>query len=220
MADEVTVCNQALSYLGEPDIRSLDELNKRAGLCKNFYPLVRDSVMSDYDWSFARATKKLQRLAEDSVEGPTYQLPTDCLVPRGILPRGQVRTYWKVMGDTLIVPEYDSASITFDIYLQYTKRETNVSLFSSAFVDVVSLDMAVRMCIPLTADKTLAAELKKELRILKQENEAEDANRGDDSLLPDNDPNNDTFVNPLGLGSTRLLRDENGNIIYPYLPYS
>lgn len=194
---EVSICNLALAYLGEDGIRSLDEVNKRAGMCKTFYPIVRDSILSGYDWSFARKTALLQQLDVEHIEGAVYQIPTDCLTPLSLYPRPQTRAYWKVEGDTIILPWIEQGDTSIDIYLQYTKRETNTSIFSSSFVDIVALEMAVRMGHSLTQDIKLVASLKQELRVLRMENEAEDANRGDEYRFADEDPENDTFVNPL-----------------------
>jgi hypothetical protein len=89
-----------------------------------------------------------------------------------------------------------SVPLGYDLYLQYTFRCTDTSLFSSSFTDIFALDMAVRMCIPLTQDRKLAGELRGELRVLLLENSAEDANRGDEWRLPDEDPEYDSFVTP------------------------
>jgi hypothetical protein len=196
----------ALMMVGEENIRSLDEPNNRAGLCQTLYPIVRDAILSVSDWSFARKTVLLQRLATDLVEGPTYQIPSDCLTPLSIWPRGQIRIQFKIAGDKIIIPVYNvvgtATALTASRYLQYTRRETDTVLFSSSFVDLVALDLATRLAMPLANDLKLASALRQDLKFLRLEAEAEDANRGDDYRNADEDPENDTFVNPLGSSRT------------------
>lgn len=204
MPSEVGICNLALIQVGELSIRSLEESTDRAGLCKTLYPIVRDMVLSSYNWSFARKTELLQRLDVDSVEGPTYQIPSDCLTPICLWPRGQLPAQYKVMGDKIIIPTYRiTGAETFlatDRYLQYVRRETNTALFSSSFVDLLSLSLAARLAVPLANDIKWAATIQNELRIARQEAEAEDANRDDEYRNANEDPENDTFVNPPGGG--------------------
>lgn len=195
---EVAICNVALAYLGESPIRSLDETNRAAGLCSSLYPFVRDELLSGMDWSFARKTVKLQQFVVDDPEGAVFSLPADCLTPLNLLPRYQERTKWTVLGGKLRVEGYDSEEeFPYDLYLKYTCREKNTSLFSSTFKSILALELAVRMCMPLTQDPKLLGVLDGKLRILRLENEAEDANRGDEYRFVDEDPEYDTFVNPI-----------------------
>lgn len=194
---EVSICNVALSYLGEDTIRSLDEDTRRAGLCNLMYPIARDALLSRQDWSFARKTLKLQQLSEDYYEGAVFALPADCLTPLNILPRLLARRQNKIEGGRIVFPGTDaSESLGYDLYLQYTFRCTDTTKFSASFIDVLALDLAVRMCLPLTQDSKLAQSLRAELRVAQMENGAEDANRGDEWRYPDEDPNYDSFVNP------------------------
>ena len=194
---EVSICNHALAYLGEEPIRALTEASKRATLCRSLYYDTRDSNLSSFDWSFARKTELLQQVSETHIEGPMYQMPTDCLTPLSIYPRGQSRLYFKIMGDKIIIPSWDSTTSSIALYLQYTRREDRTALFSSSFIDIFALDLATRLCLPLTQDKDLLKNMRADLRVLRMENEAEDANRGDEYRFTDEDPNVDTFVNPI-----------------------
>lgn len=54
MASEIDICNLALSYLGQEQITSLlTPQTKSAQLCKLQYPLMRDAVLSEVEWTFA-----------------------------------------------------------------------------------------------------------------------------------------------------------------------
>lgn len=193
---EVNICNEALAMIGESPIRSLTEDNRRAGMCRVLYPRVRDLNLAMQDWSFARKTELLHILTDEHPEGAVFQIPSDCLTPLNIYPRYQLRYPWKVEGNTIIISWLTSDDTDVDIYLQYTYRCTNTDLFSETFKNLIANDLAYRICLPLTQDSKLYAALGSSLRIIRLENGAEDANRGDEYRYADEDPENDTFVNP------------------------
>lgn len=193
---EVDICNEALALLGETPIRSIDESNNRAGLCKTLLPRVRDFNLSMQDWSFARKTALLRILEDEHPEGAVFQIPSDCLTPLNLFPRTQFRDPWKIEGNKIIIPWLSSEDTDAEVYLQYTAKTTNTSLFSESFKNVLAIDLAFRMCMPLTQDAKLYGALGSSLRITRLENAAEDANRGDEYRFADEDPENDSFVNP------------------------
>lgn len=193
---EVNICNEALAMIGEAPIRSLDEDTRRAGLCRVLYPRVRDFNLSMQDWSFARKTELLHILEDDYIEGAVFQIPSDCLTPISIYPRYQFRLPWKVERDRIIIPWLTHEDTDAEVYLQYTYQCTNTSLFSEVFKNILANDLAYRICMPLTQDSKLYAALASSLRIIRLENSAEDANRGEEYRYADEDPENDSFVNP------------------------
>jgi len=126
-----------------------------------------------------------------------FAIPSDCLTPLNLLPRMSPRRNYKIEGGRVILPGAEPTEpLGYDLYLQYTFRCTDTTKFSSSFIDILALDLALRMCVPLTQDRKLAGELRGELRMAQMENGAEDANRGDEYRYPDEDPDEDSFVNP------------------------
>jgi len=192
---KIDIANLALASLGAAPIKSFDENNKRSRMSQHFYRFTRDFLLNRFDWAFARKIKKLEELEESSYDFDVplgykvYQLPSDCLAPRDILPFGS-RQKWHVLGDKLIT------NFLPEIYLQYTKKEIDVALFSEAFVNMLQLGMAVRMAPAITQDKQLAAALLEQFNIEQRMGWQDDANIGEGYKDYDNDPNNDTFVNP------------------------
>ncbi len=53
MASEVTICNQALSWLGGNLIMDLDDGSTEADICNANYALLRDACMEEGKWAFA-----------------------------------------------------------------------------------------------------------------------------------------------------------------------
>lgn len=204
---KVGICNMALAILGADAIRAFDEKNKRARMADVFFDITRDYLLSVFDWPFARSIIQLQEVDTPDIEVPdwatVYNYPSDCRSPRDILPSGS-RTRWEVIGNYILVEP--ARSLESERHLKYTKSEVDTSMYSDTFVNLLALSLAVRMCMPITQDKVLAKELKDQLRIEQLNAWESDANMGNDYRAHDEDPNNDTFVNPEGWWEDDELR--------------
>ena len=189
---KVNICNISLAALGEAPIRDFDENNKRARMCDIFYEQVKDYILSKHDWTFARSFKALQQLDLPADEIPigmyVYQIPDDCKTPRNIHPLGH-RDMWEIMADRLFANKET-------VSLYYTKRDVPVTLFTDGFANLVSIALAVRMAPAITQDKALTKALYEQYIRERSECWESDANIGNQYRQYDEDPNNDTFVNP------------------------
>lgn len=194
MASDVDICNMALSLIGEEPIRSLDETNRKAGLCKITYPLCRDSLLSKYAWGFAMTTAELSQLTAEHPQGWTYAIPNDCLAPKSLIPRGVPPYKWWREGQMLIIPSLDLSAMDEPVYLKYVKKCPVSEYFSPEFVEALYTLVASRICLPLTQDVKLAASITGQLRTMMLENAADEANADEETRLPDSDPENDSFV--------------------------
>lgn len=194
---KIDICNIALALLGADSIRSFDEGNKRSRMCDVFYNLTRDYLLSKFDWPFARSCVLLAELDETSVDNyipsgfSAYQLPNNCKTPRDVDPPGS-KDSWYIMANVLFTDK------TGDIYLHYTKQEVNSALFSDTFSNLVALGIAVRLAPVISQDKALVKVLYDQYRVEQLEAWESDANIGEDYRTHDEDPNNDTFVEPDG----------------------
>lgn len=196
---KIQICNTALTLIGENVIRSFDEENSRARLCDRMYDTVQMYVLSLFDWPFARAFRKLQKLDPDALtdifygEMPSgitaYALPSDCAVPRDLHPRG-TNIPWSVIGEALATPAQEN------VHLHYTRKEVNPARFSDMYINSVIELLASRLANPLKQDKALAASLYETYQMNLQTSMSVDANIGNDYRHPDEDPDNDPFVNP------------------------
>lgn len=192
---DVDICNLALSHIGEGPIRNLSSIGQKESLCNIFYPMSRDYHLTIYNWSFARRTSKLQALDEDHAKGTPFQMPSGCLSPRYIYPRVKTKRRYYIEKDRIIIPEVWLID-GVDQHLCYTFKETNTSLFSSPFYDLISMSLASKLAGPITGSYKLASALRKELMPLQVIAETEDANRDSEYLAHDDNPYNDTFINP------------------------
>jgi hypothetical protein len=157
MVSEVSICNQALGWLGASQITSLDDPSTNANLCRNNYPFIRDAVLEERMWSFAvaRATSTVADLDE---WGKMYvhQFPLEWLqVFRAYCdvsakdPSGWVKSEgWRTEGNSVL--SYDST-----IYLWGVRRITDTNKFSQLFVQTVATRMAAELAMPITNNRRL-----------------------------------------------------------------
>jgi len=149
---EVSISNITIGKLGGMPIMTLDDGTTEADLCKANYEPSRDLTLETLDWTFARARAYLTPLAgaDAEIHGNDYsnrfQLPPDCLVVRKVSADGSFEDRVDVdkEGRTLV----SSESV---LYIKYTKRITDPTLFSPGFIQLFAFQLAADICIPLTA---------------------------------------------------------------------
>jgi pterin-4a-carbinolamine dehydratase len=162
MANIVQICNLALSRVLAPAIQSLDDPTREAQVCRRHLTIVREAVLNDFDWSFAR---RVAPLALTTVEHPAwdyvYAKPADCLTPRRIVnpadPKGSnpyLRIDFEVIshpsqGLQLIATDQDEAELV------YTANIDNATVFDPGFVDCLAWRLAADIALPLRGDKQL-----------------------------------------------------------------
>lgn len=193
----ISICNVALSSVGERPIRSFDEDNQRSRLCGNLYDFAVEFVLAQLDWPFARRYRILNEISDYEFDFETnlgdervaYQLPSDCIKPLDLEPEGHFDK-WEQVGNVLIlVPFMDT------ITLKYTKKETNPSFFSASFSMLVSDFIVTRIAGPLTGAKPAAiSNLVNTFNFNLTTLTVRDANTGSNSRNTDDEPTNDSFV--------------------------
>jgi hypothetical protein len=167
MASEVEIVNFALTLLGESRIASMDDDVKPAREAKAVFTLTRDSLLSAYDWSFAKTRSQIPALSDAPAFGYSlqYQLPSDCL---RILFVGD--HYAGVdLTDYRSAPteefELEDRKIITDmaapLNLRYVKRVTDTAQFAPNFVTSFSAKLAEQLAEPLTQSDTKRARAEK-----------------------------------------------------------
>lgn len=84
MADAVSICNLALSFIGDSaSVMSIDppDASTQARMCAVFYPHALGDLIAMYDWSFATRQATLAKLSKEESRGWTgvYAVPADCI---------------------------------------------------------------------------------------------------------------------------------------------
>jgi hypothetical protein len=195
MASVIDICNSALYKVGCDRISTLTEQNKRAKICNDIYSKIRDATLRSHPWNFA--TKRIQ-LAQDST-APVfgfdyqYQLPSDCLIVRGVSNDSSMGTSrnidYKIEGDKLLSNETA-------IYIEYTFKETNTTNYDANFVDALAYRLAIELAYPLVQSLSLVDRIKKDYKDWMADARTFDAQEGRPEDLID-----DVWLNSRLLGS-------------------
>lgn len=170
MASEVEICKLALSNIRARSINSLTESSVEAQQCKLKYSIVRDFLLRDVPWQFAREVKALALRTDEPLEWVyAYQYPSDCLNVRyitadfgfkdqtadGIAYRDRYDV-WFVEPERQVPFELGSFSdgkaiLTDqeDAYAVYTKRVTDPNQYDSQFILAFSWYLASELAVPL-----------------------------------------------------------------------
>jgi len=141
---DVSICNLALSFLGEDPISARTDNTRRAILCNLHYDPVRRAMLRKHPWGCARARANLAPLATAPLfdYAYAYQKPSDYVrafdMPNDDMPR------WTIEGDAIL------SDIGPVLSLVYVKDLQDASRMDSLLVDVVSLALAVNLAMPLT----------------------------------------------------------------------
>ena len=192
---EVEICNIALTRLGADSIRSFDEDNKRARLSQIMYKHIRDLFLEDYEWTFNTKYKQLALLSGE--EHPQfsfiYSVPSDCFYARQLLDsNGTIssKVKWEVYSKKI-------ATNVENAWLRYSLMITATGFFPMYFVEAVAAQVAAELAPAIVQDKNRYNALLKVAEARLYQARDKDAELGIEYLFRDNDPENDTFVNPV-----------------------
>ena len=156
MISEVAICNTALAWLGQTLITTLDDpADPNAEKCRNTYPFVRDAVLEEREWTFARArdiSVTEQRGGWD--QWYRHSFPQDWLTVSNVYadPRSEDNIEWEREGRFILAKEST-------IYLRGLKRVTDTGQFTNLFVQALAARMAADLAIALTQDRAMQSDM-------------------------------------------------------------
>lgn len=182
MASSIEICNIALSQIGANVIQSFDSPTKEARTCKLLYASLRDEVLSDHDWNFARKRINLALSTETSSEWDfCYQLPIDCLAVRKIVnPDGDeatMRIPFEVASNAsgnrkLLLCNEENAELV------YTARIEDANMYDALFVKALSYKIAQDLAQPLKGKLDLRSSMERAYLLTVSAAKAVAANQG------------------------------------------
>ena len=185
------ICNQALGKIGISQfIADLDtEQSNEARVCRVFYEVARDRVLSAMPWGFARRTAALQDIGTPPAGWLyRYRYPNDCLKARKVIETGA--TIEGLGADYSIVEDEASGgraicSNTYPASLVYTARIVNVNLFTQAFIDTLSWSLAADIAAPLSAATGMSQAASQAYTAMLTQSGAADMNEGKEQAAGD-----------------------------------
>lgn len=150
MANPVSICNLALSYIGDSaTVASIDppEGGPQAQMCATMYPIAVNALLELYDWTFATFTSSVAKYANEETRGwkGAYALPADCLRVISVNPQREQRSE-----ETTDQPYEVGASLrgrvlytdAEDPVVTYISSSTSAATFSYAFVVALAWHLA------------------------------------------------------------------------------
>lgn len=171
MTSVIDICNQALGEIRAGSINSLNESSLQAQQCKLNYPYVRDTLLREAPWGFARRVEELA-LRNDRIFNWAYlyQYPQDCLnISRLILNYESVTdsnngVYRHRRIEDLHTPDLNR-QVAYSVYnvgnerviasneqqlrIEYTSRVENTNLFDPTFTQTLVYLLASRLAVPV-----------------------------------------------------------------------
>ena len=169
MTSEVSICNQALSWLGGKRIISLGDGTTEANLCLANYENLRDVVLEARAWTFAVTRLQLAKLSAVPVFGfrAAFAISPDIITvlqasraaagisittgpgSRGSLGNGdEQRTLWQREGQTIVCDEEA-------MFARCILRITDPTKFSPGFTQALAARIAREIALPLTHSQTM-----------------------------------------------------------------
>lgn len=168
VATNVELVNLALDRLGVEPITALNDASPRAELMNRLYIPVLNSLLMETPWNFAMKRAKLVK----NVTAPAFEyesafdLPPDFLKVHRLFDyepgsgAGIKHPYDYATGQTYFELEGDKILGNFDeCFLVYISKITDVTKFSSDFVQAFYLRLAAEGSYKLTQDKALKNDL-------------------------------------------------------------
>lgn len=152
---KIEIANNALSELGEPPLSSLATVSLPAETVEVHYDDTLEDLLGKADWRFAVQKSSLSRdvLAPLNEWQYQYTLPAQFMRMVSLYPRSDFELYGLKL--------YSNAPELACDFVQ----KVSESYFPPPFVRLVSLELAVRMCMTITGDVDLKTRLQSDARL-------------------------------------------------------
>lgn len=148
---ETDLCNSALIKLGADPITELGvDTSKQGVLCSNRYPYIRDEVLTNHPWNFA---KKRASLAPSATTPFNYKYTYGFQVPNDLL---------KLLGNDLDEDDswvYEGGYIccyATTLNILYIFQQTDTTRYDALAASAIAWRLAAELAYPLVQSTTLA----------------------------------------------------------------
>ncbi|EML1595540.1 hypothetical protein RVY52_000233 [Burkholderia cenocepacia] len=150
MTSSISICSNALLQLGDSPIASFTEPTRRAMVCSNLYPEVRDAVLRAHPWNSCTKRTVLAPLAEK----PAFDYPYQFQLPSDWLKTLQVGS----AGRSLNFTAEGQRILSFEQALPfvYIFRNEIESTWESTLIDVMTKAMKSVLAYPITQSAAMA----------------------------------------------------------------
>lgn len=155
-SSKIEMVNGALVELGAEILSSLSEDKLEVDVANQIYDQVYGDLLAKAPWRFAVKKADLSHLVAAPLNEWTdqFDLPAQCVRIVGVYPR---RTAYEVFNNLVYA---NTATLAVD----YVERVSESAL-PPPFVRLMSLELAVRMCMSITNDEQLKRSLQQDARM-------------------------------------------------------
>ncbi len=187
---DVLIWNEALALLPAEPVTNIAEQSLEARECKRFYKPVVAEMLEAHHWGLATRRGSLAQIANDrsSEWGYAYAKPADMAFPVRALPATgggfyqgwylRDGAYWSMSGRRIFQQVGDVIYSSIEAAtLEYTSYAITEADFTALFKRIVTLELAARICHPITKNATRARELMGQAELERQRAVAQDLNR-------------------------------------------
>lgn len=148
MASETAICNLALALVGSESVINLADKNKRARLCRQLFPLLRDEMLRGHPWNFAVTEASLAEVAASPLiteYEKAFALPSDFL---RLLELEDHRDAYSLQGGEIYtnIPS---------VKIRYIQKVPDPERFDSNFTTALGYRLAMDLALPLADDNNL-----------------------------------------------------------------
>ena len=130
-----------MNKIGAESIVSFEEGTPEAEICGSLYPTLKYKLLSVFEWSFATAVKKLNRVVDNDEYresfGQAFALPLDFLRAVSVEPN----VPYKIVGNYLYA-EVDDVKLH---YIANVGEEYFSPIFVSAFVYLLAAELSISL---------------------------------------------------------------------------
>jgi len=177
MASETSICNQALRKLGANPILDINQNTPEAGLCKEFYFDVRDSLLEDYPWTFATKRYKLPKSGEMAPEpfSAQFLIPADVL---RVVQASDNPDFTKINSLDWVVENGFILANASNLYIQTIVSKFDVKALSSKFIRAFVARLAAELSLPITQSREMHRQFMEEFGILMMSAQSADGQQG------------------------------------------
>lgn len=168
-ASKVEIGNLALQKCGEIKIDNLDQDVKAARELITAWDMTRRSVLTMYNWNFAKRRARLAASSTSPLMGFNYQMPVPdkFLKLIGIYDDSDYQQNYTGTTIPYVTEATDSQRVilcdTSPLYITYVKDITDTAQFDPLFDQVMACHLALALAYPLSTSLDRIPQIEKEL---------------------------------------------------------
>ena len=160
---EVSICNMALTRIGQSRISSLTQAGVLAELSNLYYEATLNELLSMYEWSFAIKRSALGASGDTNLSAYSmmYNLPSDYIRVLTLLDEvdhSDITDKWEIEGRQLLTNKSP-------VYIKYIGKITNPNKLPQPFIEALYLRIASKMVVKITQDQSLMSMLFQEYTV-------------------------------------------------------